>query len=73
VPVFAPDGGPPLVLSRGFAVAFLLSVSGTFVFRTFVAPRAYARMAPDIIAAIDRKLVQWTYGSLFFSVIGFVA
>lgn len=73
VPVFAPDGGPALVLARGFAVAFLLSVSGTLVFRTMIAPRSFARMTPDLIGAVDRKLVFWIRLSLIFSAVGFLA
>jgi copper resistance protein D len=73
VPIFAPDGGFTLVLSRGFAVAFLLSVSGTLVFGVFVARRVYGRMPPGVIAAVDRRLVRWARVSAFFSVIGFAA
>jgi putative copper resistance protein D len=58
MPVFEPDGGPALVLARGFAVAFLLSAAGTATFRTVVLPRALARMTPDVAARIARALAR---------------
>jgi putative copper resistance protein D len=67
VPTFVPDGGAALVLARGFAVAFLLSVSGTLAFRAVVMPRTYRRMTPDIIGPIERSLVRWTKLSLIFA------
>jgi copper resistance protein D len=67
VPTFAPDGGAALVLARGFAVAFLLSVSGTLAFRTIVMPRTYARMTPDIIGLIERSQVRWSRFGLIFA------
>jgi copper resistance protein D len=67
VPVFAPDGGATLVLARGFAVAFLLSVAGTLTFRTVVMPRTYPRMAPEFIGPIERGLVQWIRFNVIFA------
>ena len=59
MPIFAPDGGAALVLARGFAVAFLLSVSGTLTFRNVVMPRAFSRMTSDCRASIERSLIRW--------------
>ncbi len=73
MPTFAPDGGVALVLARGFAVAFLLSVSGTLAFRTVVMPRTYPRMTPDIIGPIERGLVRWSQFSLIFAAIALCA
>ncbi len=73
MPVFAPDGGPALVLARGFAVAFLLSVSGTLAFRTLVVPRALERMAADIVATIERGLRHWLRLSAAGAMLGLLA
>jgi copper resistance protein D len=73
VPTFAPDGGAALVLARGFAVAFLLSVSGTLTFRTVVMPRTYPRMSPDIVGPIERGLVWCTRLSLIFAGLALIA
>jgi putative copper export protein len=73
MPVFAPDGGPALVLARGFAVAFLLSVSGTLAFRAIVMPRALERMAADIVAAIEGGLRRWIRVSAAGAVLGLLA
>lgn len=67
MPTFAPDGGAALVLARGFAVAFLLSVSGTLTFRTVVMPRTYPRMTPDVIGPIECGLLRWSRLSLMFA------
>jgi putative copper resistance protein D len=73
VPTFAPEGGAVLVLARGFAVAFLLSVSGTLTFRTVVLPRTYPRMTPDVIGPIERGLVRWSRFNLMFASLGLCA
>jgi len=73
VPTFAPDGGATLVLARGFAVAFLLSVSGTLTFRTVVLPRTYPRMTHDVIDPIERGLLRWTRFSVIFAALGLCA
>lgn len=73
MPNFAPDGGAALVLARGFAVAFLLSVSGTLAFRTVVMPRTYARMTPDTIGLIELGLVRWIRFSLIIACLALCA
>jgi copper resistance protein D len=73
VPSFAPDGGATLVLARGFAVAFLLSVSGTLTFRAVVLPRTYSRMTHDVIDPIERGLVRWSRLNLSFAGLGLCA
>lgn len=50
MPVFAIEGGLPLALTRGLAVAALLSAFGCLVFRAAVLPRAAAG-APDAAAS----------------------
>lgn len=70
MPVFAPDGGLALVLARGVAVAFLLSVSGTLMFRTVVLPRALPRMTPDVADATERGLKAWLRISALGAVLG---
>lgn len=59
MPVFAPDGGPALVLARGFTVASLLSISGTLTFRGIVLPRAFHRMSPELLGLVDDVLLRW--------------
>jgi len=73
VPTFAPDGGAPLVLARGFAVAFMLSVSGTLTFRTVVMPRTYSYLASATIGPIEHGLVRWSRISLIFAGLGLCA
>lgn len=73
MPVFAPDGGPALVLARGFAVAFLLSVSGTLAFRAIVMPRALERMPMETVAAIEGGLRRWLHLSAAGAVLGLLA
>ncbi len=64
MPTFAPDGGAALVLARGFAVAFLLSLAGTLTFRIAVMPRTTEHMTPGILVAIERVLIRCTRISL---------
>ncbi len=73
MPVFAPDGGPALVLARGLAVAFLLSVSGTLAFRTLVVPRALQRMTPVVVGEIEHGLKLWLRVSAAGAVLGLFA
>jgi len=70
MPVFDPDGGAALVLARGFAVAFLLSVAGTLTFRVLVARRAYANMTCEMTAQIDWGLVRWIRVSVVLALLG---
>ena len=70
MPTFAPDGGAALVLARGLAVAFLLSVSGTLTFRILVAGKTYARMTSDMAALIDRSLAVWVRISAVLALLG---
>jgi copper resistance protein D len=73
MPVFAPDGGPALVLSRGLAVAFLLSVAGTLWFRVFIVPYAFGRMTPDEIGVVERDLRRWLRASVAGAALGLLA
>jgi copper resistance protein D len=73
MPVFAPDGGPALVLARGLAVAFLLSVSGTLTFRAVVLPRALARLSPEETRPVERALLRWCQASLLAAALGLCA
>ncbi len=54
-----PDGGVALVLSRGVAVAFLLSVLGTLVFRAVVLPHVFAGMRAELRDVTERRLGLW--------------
>jgi putative copper resistance protein D len=73
VPTFAPDGGAALVLARGFAVAFLLSVSGMLTFRTVVIPRVYPCMTDDVTDPIERGLLQLSRFNVIFAGLGLCA
>ena len=55
-PPFDLQGGVPLCAARAALVAASLSVFGALLFRSVVAPLAYARMAPDTVAADRRRL-----------------
>jgi putative copper export protein/mono/diheme cytochrome c family protein len=59
-PPFALDqGGWPLALARGVAVAFLLWSFGALLFRALVAPPALRRLAEAERHALDHVLVRW--------------
>jgi putative copper resistance protein D len=73
MPVFQPDGGPVLVLARGLAVAFILSVAGTATFRTVVLPRALGAMTPDVTGRIERALTRWLRASALGAGLGLLA
>jgi putative copper resistance protein D len=73
VPVFEPDGGPALVLARGLAVAFILSVAGTATFRAVVLPRALVRMTPGVAGRIERALARWLRVSALGAALGLMA
>ena len=53
---FDPEGGLPLTLARGLAVAGLLSLFGTLVFARVVASRALAGADGDTAARVARRL-----------------
>jgi putative copper export protein/mono/diheme cytochrome c family protein len=57
IPPFDLQGGITLALARNASVAALLSAFGTITFRVLVAPRAFARMTPEMIAATKRTLL----------------
>lgn len=68
--MFTPDGGPALVLARGFAVAFLLSTSGALTFMTLVVPRVFGPVAPEDGVVVMRALRRWTWLSLVLGIAG---
>ena len=71
MPVLDPEGGWPLVLARGLAVAALLSAFGALVFRAVVLPRVAARV-PEA-AGFGRAVLRLARGSLGVGVAALVA
>ena len=55
LPPFDLQGGGGLVAARALTVSALLSAFGTLVFRTLVAPKAFTRMPPALVAAAKRQ------------------
>jgi len=70
LPVFDLQGGAALAASRAASVTGLLSAFGTIVFCVVVAPKAFARMAPEMGAAAQRKLLVLARLSVAASVVG---
>lgn len=73
IPAFQPDGGPALVLARGLAVSWILSVAGTSTFRALVLPRALGRMTPDVTDRIEVALARWLRASALGAGVGLMA
>jgi putative copper export protein/mono/diheme cytochrome c family protein len=70
LPPFDIQGGAALAAARDAAVTALLSAFGTTVFRVVVAPKAFARMAPDMVAAAKRQLLLLVQLSVAAAVLG---
>jgi hypothetical protein len=58
---------------RGFAVAFLLFVSGTLGLDEVVVRRAFAHATSEVTAPVERALRRWTWLGLVFAVGGLCA
>ncbi len=57
VPPFDLQGGAPLALARGTALAGLLSVFGTLAFRNLVLPKALTRASTVLADSVKQRLV----------------
>ncbi len=73
LPTFDIDGGILLALTRGVAVAALLSTFGSLVFRSFVMPRVVDRMPSDMACCVTSRLLRLTQCGLVASVLGLLA
>ncbi len=73
LPAFDIDGGILLALTRGGAVAALLSAFGSLTFRTFVAAKVFGRMPAEVGRCAGRRLLLVSQGSLAASVLGLLA
>ncbi len=73
LPAFDIDGGVLLALTRAVAVAALLSLFGTLTFRSFVVPRAFARMPVELVEACNLRLLRLSQSSLVASLLGLLA
>ncbi len=62
MPSLSPEGGFPLALARGFAVAAMLSAFGSLVFRAVVLPKVVARV--PAAARADGAIRRLARGSL---------
>ena len=62
LPPFTIEGGLPLALARGVAVAGLFSVFGSVLARVATMPPALARLGPDEAQGVERRwrLLVWT-------------
>jgi putative copper export protein/mono/diheme cytochrome c family protein len=67
------EGGLLLALLRSLSVASLFSAYGTLVFRAVVAPKTYARMAPEEAGRIDRRLRRLVGASLAVQAVALLA
>jgi putative copper export protein/cytochrome c553 len=70
LPPFDLQGGVTIALARAVTVTALLSVFGTVVFRTIVAPKTFAGMAQGEVAAAERQLLKLAYASVAFAIGG---
>ena len=73
MPAFDIDGGILLALTRGVAVAALLSVFGSLVFRAFVASRVFNQMPAELVASVKHRLLRLTQSGLVVAVLGLLA
>lgn len=70
LPPFDLQGGATLAAARDASVMALLSAFGTTMFRVVVAPKAFARMAPDMVVAARRQLLVLAQASAAAAVLG---
>ncbi len=64
IPPFDLQGGAPLAIARGLAVAGWLSVTGALAFRSLVLPRAFAAAPADLRGAVGRRLTVLAQASI---------
>lgn len=70
LPPFDVQGGAALAAARDASVTALLSAFGTTLFRVVVAPKALARMSPDMVSAVTRQLLLLAQLSVAAAVLG---
>ncbi len=73
LPAFDIDGGLLLALTRGVAVAALLSTFGSLVFHAIVLPKVIDRMPPEVAQRVGQHLLRLTQCSLVAGLIGLLA
>ncbi len=73
VPAFDLQGGAPLAVARGVAVAGLLSVFGTLAFRNLVVPRAFARARAELTVLVKRRLIVLAQASVAVAILATLA
>jgi putative copper export protein/mono/diheme cytochrome c family protein len=73
LPTFAIDGGILLALTRGVAVAALLSVFGSLTFRVFVATRVFDRMPAEVTVYVNLRLRRLTQFGMVAALFGLSA
>ena len=73
LPVFVIDGGLLLAVTRAVAVAALLSLFGTLVFRIVVMRRCFGAMPADVASLVKRRLLILTQLGAAASVLGCLA
>jgi len=67
------EGGLLVAFVRSLSVMALFSAYGTLVFRVAVAPAAFDRMAPEGVAALDRRLLRLIWASLALDAVALAA
>ena len=73
LPAFDIDGGILLALTRGVAVAALLSIFGSLTFRVFVAPRVFDRMPAEAARPVKLRLLRLTQLGMVAALLGLSA
>ncbi len=73
MPPFDLQGGAPLVIVRGAAVAGLLSAFGTLAFRNLVLPKAFARAPAELSASVKQRLLLLAQASVAATILATLA
>ncbi len=73
IPPFDLQGGAPLAIVRGIAVAGLLSTSGTLAFRNLVLPKAFVRAPADLAVSVKRRLLVLAQASVAVTLLALLA
>ncbi len=73
IPPFDLQGGAPLAIVRGTAVAGMLSTSGTLAFRNLVLPKAFVHAPAALAASVKRWLLVLAQASLAVTLLATLA
>ncbi len=73
LPPFDLQGGAPLAIARGAAVAGLLSTFGTLAFCNLVLPKAFARAPAELAAFVRQRLLLLAQASVAATILAIMA